>query len=216
MKRRKLKKFVLYGMYAMSIMMLLGGVYFVESIIDNKSFQSDEVEVMQEVDDVVDDKEDSNVPVVSVDVKIIRPYIGEEVKLLKNYYDYKGDANSQEESIIYYGNTYMQNSGVDYGMGEAIDVVSILDGVVMEVVDDDILGKTIKIKHNNDLISVYQSMGEVNVSVDDKVMQGMIIGKSGESNVSSDLGNHLHFELYHNGNVVNPEEYYDKLVGELQ
>lgn len=216
MKRRKLKKFVLYGMYAMSIMMLLGGVYFVESIIDNKSFQSDEVEVMQEVDDVVDDKEDSNVPVVSVDVKIIRPYIGEEVKILKNYYDYKGDANSQEESIIYYGNTYMQNSGVDYGMGEAIDVVSILDGVVMEVVDDDILGKTIKIKHNNDLISVYQSMGEVNVSVDDKVMQGMIIGKSGESNVSSDLGNHLHFELYHNGNVVNPEEYYDKLVGELQ
>ena len=216
MKRRKLKKFVLYGMYAMSVMMLLGGVYFVESIIDNKSFQSDEVEVMQEVDDVVDDKEDSNVPVVSVDVKIIRPYIGEEVKILKNYYDYKGDANSQEESIIYYGNTYMQNSGVDYGMGEAIDVVSILDGVVMEVVDDDILGKTIKIKHNNDLISVYQSMGEVNVSVDDKVMQGMIIGKSGESNVSSDLGNHLHFELYHNGNVVNPEEYYDKLVGELQ
>ena len=216
MKRRKLKKFVLYGMYAMSIMMLLGGVYFVESIIDNKSFQSDEVEVMQEVDDVVDDKEDSNVPVVSVDVKIIRPYIGEEVKILKNYYDYKGDANSQEESIVYYGNTYMQNSGVDYGMGEAIDVVSILDGVVMEVVDDDILGKTIKIKHNNDLISVYQSMGEVNVSVDDKVMQGMIIGKSGESNVSSDLGNHLHFELYHNGNVVNPEEYYDKLVGELQ
>ena len=213
MKRRKLKKFVLYGMYAMSIMMLLGGVYFVESIIDNKSFQSDEVEVMQEVDDVVDDKEDSNVPVVSVDVKIIRPYIGEEVKLLKNYYDYKGDANSQEESIVYYGNTYMQNSGVDYGMGEAIDVVSILDGVVMEVIDDDILGKTIKIKHNNDLISVYQSMGEVNVSVDDKVMQGMIIGKSGESNVSSDLGNHLHFELYHNGNVVNPEEYYDKLVG---
>ena len=216
MKRRKLKKFVLYGMYAMSIMMLLGGVYFVESIIDNKSFQSDEVEVMQEVDDVVDDKEDSNVPVVSVDVKIIRPYIGEEVKILKNYHDYKGDANSQEESIVYYGNTYMQNSGVDYGMGEAIDVVSILDGVVMEVVDDDILGKTIKIKHNNDLISVYQSMGEVNVSVDDKVMQGMIIGKSGESNVSSDLGNHLHFELYHNGNVVNPEEYYDKLVGELQ
>ena len=216
MKRRKLKKFVLYGMYAMSIMMLLGGVYFVESIIDNKSFQSDEVEVMQEVDDVVDDKEASNVPVVSVDVKIIRPYIGEEVKILKNYYDYKGDANSQEESIVYYGNTYMQNSGVDYGMGEAIDVVSILDGVVMEVIDDDILGKTIKIKHNNDLISVYQSMGEVNVSVDDKVMQGMIIGKSGESNVSSDLGNHLHFELYHNGNVVNPEEYYDKLVGELQ
>ena len=58
-------------------------------------------------------------------------------------------------------------------------------------------------------------MGEVNVSVDDKVMQGMIIGKSGESNVSSDLGNHLHFELYYNGVVVNPEEYYEKAINEL-
>ena len=215
MKRRKLKKFVLYGMYAMSIMMLLGGVYFVESIIDNKSFQSDEVEVMQEVDDVVDDKEDSNVPVVSVDVKIIRPYIGEEVKILKNYYDYKGDANSQEESIVYYGNTYMQNSGVDYGMGSEFEVVSILDGTVMEVIDDEIMGKTVKIKHSNEMISVYQSLGSVDVKVDDKLSQGMIIGKSGEANVSSDLGNHLHFELYHNGSVVNPEEYYEKSLNNL-
>ena len=95
----------------------------------------------------------------------------------------------------------MQNSGVDYGMGSEFEVVSILDGTVMEVIDDEIMGKTVKIKHSNEMISVYQSLGSVDVKVDDKLSQGMIIGKSGEANVSSDLGNHLHFELYHNGSV---------------
>ena len=109
----------------------------------------------------------------------------------------------------------MQNSGVDYGMDSEFEVVSILDGTVTEVNDDEIMGKTVKVKHSNDLISVYQSMGNVDVKVNDVVSQGSILGKSGTSNVSSDLGNHLHFELYYQGSVVNPENYYDKLVGEL-
>ena len=213
MKKRKLKSFVIYGMYALSIAMLLGGVYFIESVLDNQTFKVEEIEDVEEVLDESDDNYD--IPVISTEVRIIRPYNNGNVKILKNYYDYKGDQKNQEDAIIYYGNTYMQNSGVDYGMGEEFEVVSILDGTVMEVIDDDIMGKTIKIKHSNDLISVYQSMANVEVKKDDVISQGMIIGKSGESNVSSDLGNHLHFELYHNGVIVNPEEYYDKLLGEL-
>ena len=213
MKKRKLKSFVIYGMYALSIAMLLGGVYFIESVLDNQTFKVEEIE---EVEEVLDDGDDDyDIPVISTEVRIVRPYNNGNVKILKNYYDYKGDQKNQEDAIIYYGNTYMQNSGVDYGMGEEFDVISILDGTVMEVIDDDIMGKTVKIKHSNDLISVYQSMANVNVKKDDVISQGMIIGKSGESNVSSDLGNHLHFELYHNGVIVNPEEYYDKLLGEL-
>ena len=92
MKRRKLKTFVIYGMYAMSVAMLLGGVYFIESIIDNQSFQSEEIEVMEEVEEVLeqgDDEED--IPVISTEVKIIKPYSNANVKVLKNYYDYKAD-----------------------------------------------------------------------------------------------------------------------------
>ena len=217
MKKRKVKTFVIYGMYALSVAMLLGGVYFIESLASNEKFQSEQVEEIEEVEEVINDGEIINdVPVVVVDPIIARPYNNGNVKILKNYYDYKGDEVNQEESIIYYGNTYMQNSGVDYGMGSEFEVVSILDGTVMEIVDDDVMGKTVKIKHSNDLISVYQSMGTIDVSVNQETYQGMIIGKSGESSVSSDLGNHLHFELYHNGIVVNPEECYDKLVSQLQ
>lgn len=217
MKRRKVKTFVIYGMYALSISMLLGGVYFIESLAKNEKFQSNHVEEIEGVEDVVDESDDINdIPVISTEVRIIRPYNNGNVKILKNYYDYRADEMSQEDAIIYYGNTYMQNSGVDYGMGNEFEVVSILDGTVMEIIDDDVMGKTIKIKHNNDLISVYQSMGRVDVSVDQELSQGMILGVSGESSVGSDLGNHLHFELYYKGSIVNPEEYYEKLIGELQ
>ncbi len=216
MKRRKLKPFVVPLMYVLSVAMLIGSVYCIERIINNRIFQSDDIE---DVEDVVNEGEQNysnDVPVVNTDPTISRPYTNGSVKIVKNFYDYQADSSSQEGSIVYYGNTYMQNSGVDYGMETEFEVVSILDGTVMEVVDDEIMGKTVKIKHTNDLISVYQSLGSVDVKENDTVTQGMIIGKSGTANVSRDLGNHLHFELYYQGSVVNPENYYDKLLGELK
>ena len=218
MKKRKLKSFVVPAMYMVSIVMLIGSVYCIERLINNAVFKNESIENVEEVilnNDENIDNSANDVPVVSTEVVILRPYTNGNVKIVKNYYDYQAEANAQEESIVYYGNTYMQNSGVDYGMDAEFEVVSILDGTVTEVIDDEIMGKTIKIKHSNDLISVYQSMGSVDVKVDDKVSQGSIIGKSGEANVSPELGNHLHFELYHQGSVVNPENYYDKLLGEL-
>ena len=114
----------------------------------------------------------------------------------------------------FYGHAVSAVSGGDYGMGSEFDVISILDGTVMEVLEDDIMGKTVKIKHSNDLVSVYQSLGSIDVKENDTVSQGMVIGKSGTSNVSRDLGNHLHFEVYYQGKVINPENCYDKLVNE--
>lgn len=220
MKKRKLKPFVVPLMYVVSIAMLLGSVYCIEKLVNRAVFQNDDTSNVEEVilnnDDMEDGEQSSDVPVVNNEPTISRPYTNGNVKIVKDYYDYQADNTSQEGAIVYYGNTYMQNSGVDYGMESEFEVVSILDGTVMEVLDDDIMGKTVKIKHNNNLISVYQSMGSVDVKANDTVTQGSIIGKSGEANVSSDLGNHLHFELYYKGSVVDPENYYDKLVGELQ
>ena len=216
MKKRKLKPFVVTMLYVFSVALLLGGVYVVENIISNQTLKN--TEDVEEVSDVVEDVVPvvEDVPVVATEPIIRRPYSNGGVKIVKNYYDYQGDENVQEDSLVYYGNTYMQNSGVDYGMETEFEVVSILDGTVMEVLDDEVMGKTIKIKHNNDLISVYQSLGSVDVKVDDPVTQGMIIGKSGLSNVSKDLGNHLHFEIYYQGKVINPETCYDKTVLELK
>lgn len=217
MKKRKLKPFVVPAVYILSLAMLLTSVYFIEKIINNVVFKSEDVTEVEEVEDVVSEDTDvtNDMPVVNTEPQIIKPYVNESVKVVKNYYDYQADNASQEESILYYGDTYMQNSGIDYASDAEFEVVSILDGVITEIVDDEIMGKTVKIKHSNDLVSVYQSMGTVDFKVNDNIGQGAIIGVSGENNISRDLGNHLHFELYYKGNVVNPDDYYGKLTSEL-
>ena len=117
--------------------------------------------------------------------------------------------------FVYSENTYIQNSGVSYGKKDVFDVVSILDGTVIGVKEDNLLGKIIEIRHSNDVISVYQSLSEVNYKLNDNVMQGAVIGKSGMSSLSPELNNHLHFELFVKGINVNPENYYDKKLADL-
>ena len=218
MVKRKLKSFVVPMIYVLSLVMLIGSVFVIEKAI-NKSLLKDTGTVSDRNNDIPYSTEEEVIeevePVVNVDPQIIRPYVNPEMKVVKNYYNKDSDNATQENAIFYYGDTYMQNSGIDYSCEQEFDVVSILDGTVLEVVEDEIMGKTIKIKHNNDLISVYQSMGTINFKVDDNVTQGTVIGKSGENNISTDLGNHLHFELYYQGKVVNPDDYYGKMLSEL-
>ena len=140
----------------------------------------------------------------------IKPYTDERVTIGKYFYDYKADSKKQENSITYHDNTYMQNSGIDYILEEAFDVVSILDGTVTSVKTDDLLGKTVEIKHDNGYVSVYQSLSMVNVKKGDTVTRGQVIGKSGSNELDKDMGNHLHFELYVNGGVVDPSLYIEK------
>ena len=221
MTKRKLKPFAVSILYVLSIVMLVLSMYFIQGIISNAVLKDKETNSKEgiNIEDIITDNDydinNNDIPVVNTDSQIIRPYQDDSIKIVKNYYDYKADNENQEKSIIYYENTYMQNSGIDYAGTNEFDVVSILDGTVISINEDDILGTTVQIKHSNDLISVYQSMGSVNVNTNDTITQGTVIGKSGESNISSDLGNHLHFELYYQGSVVNPEEYFGKLLGEL-
>lgn len=218
MTKRKLKPFVVPIIYTLSLVLLVGCIYVVEDAISDKLFKNNNNTDIPVVDDNNQDNMNPDIPVVSTDTQIIRPYTDSSVTIVSSYYDRDASTEEQEKSILYYQNTYMQNSGVDYAMTDnknSFDVVSILDGTVTSVKDDDILGKVVEIKYSNDLIGVYQSMGEVVVSANDSVTQGMVIGKSGLSNIGADLGSHLHFELYYQGSVVNPENYFGKLLGEI-
>ena len=154
-----------------------------------------------------------------MNVRRVKPYVIPAIYgvcvIAKTFYNYEGEAQDQENAILFYENTYIQNSGVDYASSNQFDVISILDGTVISVEDNDILGTTVEVRHSNDLISIYQSLSDVAVKKDDQIIQGQIIAKSGVSNINKDLGNHLHFELYYKGKIVNPEEYYNKSVDEL-
>lgn len=210
MKKYKLKNTAVFGISALGLLAFLGTMFVVE-----KSFFEDNIKE-PDYDYVSQTIFEDDVPVVNTTPTIIRPYTDSEVKIVKDFYDYQADEEKQQNSIIYYESTYLQNSGVAYGGKEdSFDVVTILDGTVVSVKEDNTLGKIVEVRHSNDIVSVYQSLSEVVVKENDEIKQGTIIGKSGLSNISKELNNHLHFELIIKGQIVNPENYYDKKVDEL-
>ncbi len=213
MTKRKLKPFVVPVLYSLTVVVFVFCLYMIQLIIGKVTFKEENQDTNYVDSEIIEPN--NQLPVVTNETVIIRPYTASNVSIAKDFYDYKAEADKQKDAIIYYENTYMQNSGVDYKSEEVFDVVSILDGTVIEVKEDAILGNVVQIKHTNDIISVYQSLSEVDVKKDDKILAGQIIGKSGQSNINKDIGNHLHFELYYQGQIVNPEEYYDKNVEDL-
>ena len=211
MIKRKLKNFVVPAIYTLALLVFATSMYLIQSVVNKQTFETNEE--MEYVDkEIVNDN--IYVPVVVQTNIITRPYFNGEVTINKKFYDYNKTPEEQENSIIFYENTYMQNSGVSYKFKDSFEVVSILDGTVIEVTNNEILGTTIKIRHNNDLISTYQSLSEINIKVDDTVVRGQIIGMSGTCKLYSTDSN-LHFELSHQGKNVNPEEYYNKSTDEL-
>ncbi len=214
--KEKLKMVAVPCIYALSIIMFAFSMYFVQKILSTSVFKDNNITIedTEYVDkEIIESQE--YLPVVSTKETIIKPYTSDNVKVGKNFYDYMGEADSQEQSIIYYENTYMQNSGIDYYSDDTFDVVSILDGTVIDIKKDNILGTIVEIRHTNELISVYQSLSEVSVNVDDTVVRGQTIGISGKSNLNLNVENCLHFELYYMGQIVNPNDYYDKSLTDL-
>ena len=204
MTKRKLKSFVIPSIAIFLIM--LGTLFIMERM--KKSGKKDEP--LENVDFVTGTVVNDNIPVINTTVKVIKPYTDESVTVGKYFYDYKGTKEQQEKSIIYHENTYLQNSGIDFISQNVFDVVSILPGTVADVSDNESLGKTVQIKHDNGYVSVYQSLSEVSVKKGDSISQGQTIGKSGTNELDKEVGNHLHFELYANGQVVDPMLYLDK------
>lgn len=172
-------------------------------VLTSKFVSSDEELEDYTMDEVIE----SDLPVISNVTTIINPYTDQSVTIKKGYYDNNANEDDQVSSIIKHDNTYIQNTGIDYAGENTFDVISILDGTVINVKEDEELGKSVEIKHDNGMISIYQSLSEVNVKKDDVVTQGLVIGKSGENKLDKDLGNHLHFEIYENGGSVNPLNY---------
>lgn len=179
---------------------------FIATIIINTNMK----EEVPEPDHINESIVEEILPVIDTTRKIIRPYQDKSVQILKSYYDYKSDETLQKNSILVHDNNYIQNNGVDYGTTNEFEVISILEGTVISVKEDDNLKGTVEIKHDNGYISVYQSLKDIKVKKDQVINQGQPLGIATTNELDKDLGNHLHFELIINSQNVNPENYLDK------
>ena len=160
MKKLRLKKGAIIGAYLIAFSLTGMSAFFVSQNMQANNPTEEDIEYVNS--SIIDDKEDREV--IKEDVKMVKPYTNEEVQILKYFYDYQAEAATQEKSILYHENTYIQNSGMDFGLTDTFDVVSVLDGTVVDVREDELLGTVVEIKHDNDFISSYQSLSEVSVN----------------------------------------------------
>lgn len=211
--QRRLKKPIVYGLYGLAFILMLGGLFYIDSVDTDVKLESINEDYEYVSKNILENVTD--IPVVAEEIKINKPFNNPDIKIVKDYYSINDDEETQKNAIIFYEDTYIPSSGVSYGLEEQFEVLSILDGRVKEIKEDDILGNSITIEHDNGIISIYQSVKDITVKEGDEVKQGNVIAKSGNSNISPDLGNHLYFELVIDGVNVDPEDYYDKLVKEV-
>ena len=206
----KLKSFVFPVLYISLIFTVIVGLYFTSKVLKQSDNNS-----LKDITYVSKTILDNTIPVISVDDTISNPYTGDNVKIARYFYNLEDDMDRQKESIVYYNDTYMQSSGIDYTSENSFDVISILEGVVIDIKEDELLGKIVEIKHTNELVSSYAGLSEINVSKGENITKDMKIGKSGSNKINESLGNHLHFEVYKNGVNIDQIKVIGKKLGDI-
>lgn len=96
--------------------------------------------------------------------------------------------------------------GIDILAPKGTAIKSITSGVVISSDFTVETGNTIGIQHPNNLISIYKHNSALLKNIGDKVSAGEAIAIIGNSGELTD-GPHLHFELWYNGNPLNPENF---------
>lgn len=221
MKKIKASQVLIPTVYLMGITVIALCLVAVGRGIRNYSsyYEKDDV-ILKDVFEETKEKNDEILEEETLETinttSIIKPYLSDDVKLSRSYYDENSDEKTQENSIIFYGNTYIPNMGTEYSSKNEFDVVSVIDGTVTSIKQDSTLGYIVEIKHDNELKTIYQYLSKVKVQEGTTIYKGDVIGTSGKSIVTGNDDYTLHFEVYHKNKTINPEMLYTMKVEDFK
>lgn len=105
-------------------------------------------------------------------------------------------------------NLQQAHFAVDIAGKQKAPIRATLDGKVIFASFTSETGYVIAIQHANNFVSFYKHCSVLLKKVNSFVQTGEVIAGVGSTGEFSS-GPHLHFELWHNGNPVNPKEYID-------
>ena len=102
------------------------------------------------------------------------------------------------------------HDGMDYAAAAGTQVTAAADGTVYTIYQDDTMGTTVVIRHQDGYVTTYASLDpNVTVSVGQAVSLGQTIGYVGVSAMlETALGEHVHFSVTCNGVSVDPETFF--------
>ncbi len=210
MTKRKLKGYVKPAIFFISMSILfLSLMLMTKNMKPKEGPEGEDSYVINSIIDVV-------TPVVETteEVKIIKPYTSDKVAINKTFYTKDDTEEQQQNSLIYYENTYLQNSGEIYASDEEFDVISVLDGTIVDIKQDELLNTIVYVSHNSNLTTIYYGLKDVNLKVNDTIKQNDIIGKSNQNKFCNKPYSML-FEVNYNGKVIDPENFYTMDIKEL-
>lgn len=110
---------------------------------------------------------------------------------------------------------YSNHKGIDIRADIGTDILAMADGVVTDsAIRNNFCGGTLKIDHGiidgKKIETRFCHLSNIPKKVGDKVKQGEVVAKSGQSGRVT--GPHIHFEVIVDGQHVNPEPYYNGSV----
>ena len=165
---------------------------------------------------VIDKTDGSEQPVVTITTFSLP--INGEYEVVRTFFDETLPDEQLVSAIINNGSYMIESKGISYSKPDnsVFDVTSVYDGKVVEINDDELYGITVSIKHSDNVYSIYSSLSEVNLNVNDMVSKGEVIGKASTSVMDSDAGVHVHLEILVDGNYVNPESVMGKVLSDIK
>jgi stage II sporulation protein Q len=126
-----------------------------------------------------------------------------------DFYDANASDKAKESALVKYADTYWPHTGIDFARknGKSFDVVASASGKVVRVEKNPVLGQIVEIKHENGLTTIYQSLSNVKVTMNQAVVKGDAIAEAGQNQFEKNEGIHLHFEVRKNNQALNPNDY---------
>ncbi len=103
------------------------------------------------------------------------------------------------------------HDGVDIGADAGTQVCAAAEGTVYSVFEDETLGMTVVIRHEDGYVTQYSSLSqEVLVQPGQEVTLGQAIGTVGTTALlETAVGNHVHFCVTQNGEPMDPAEFFN-------
>lgn len=214
------KRWALPAVYLGLVAVVLATVIWLQGVPN--LVLEDEGPIDRTQNNVTDPNHEEAVPVAVVQEEFQMPVLNQdEVQVVGYFFDVNAPEEIQQAALVLYDNTYYENKGIDLAMesGESFDVVATLSGTVVKSTKDALFGNTVHIEHENDLVTVYQSLEGVVVKEGQSIKQGEVIGKAGRNLFNQEAGVHLHFQVHQNQQAVNPIDFFnepteDKTVSE--
>jgi len=189
LKKRKLKGFVLPTLYLLITISIFTSVV----LLGNNLSLKDNVESV-----IVEDEIASS--------NIVEPVDKDKATASIHFYSKDDTSDVQEQSLIYYENTYIPNTGTLYTSDEPFEVKSVFEGKVTDILDDEFFGKYIVVEHTKNLRTYYYGLEEIEVEVGDEITSGGVLGISKVNEIINNKKSFL-LEVYHNNELINPETF---------